>query len=257
MTEICLAHLVRTPHGPEPLERFVASYRAHPAGAAHRLLVVWKDRGDGDSRIASVLDGVEADVLDAPAGLRDLGAYRYAAERTGEPHVCFLNSHSEILADDWLGTMFARLRQPGVGLVGATGSFESVSSAGPRPLRPLLRRYFEPAPNPHVRTNAFMLPRDLLLSLDWPLVKRKWQALRLESGRHSITRQVMERGLETLVVGRDGRGYRPDEWPRSGTFRSGDQGNLLVADNRTRQYAEADPEFRRLLAAYAWGTPLP
>jgi hypothetical protein len=253
MPEICLVHLVWAAHGPEPLRRFLASYQRHPAGLPHRLLIVSKGPGD----FGALLDGIASERLEVPEKLRDLGAYRVAAERIEEPYVCFLNSHSEVLADGWLGTLHDHARQPGVGLVGATGSFESAYSAGPRPLRPFLRCYFDPAPNPHVRTNAFMLPLEVLRRLEWPLVRRKWHALQLESGRRSITRQVTERGLEALVVGRDGRGYRADEWPQSGTFRSGDQGNLLVADNRTRQYAEADPAFRRLLADYAWGTPLP
>lgn len=252
MPEICLVHLVWAAHGPEPLRRFLASYERHSAGAPHRLLIVSKGPGDFEA----LLDGIESEHLAVPEKLRDLGAYRLAAEHIEEPYACFLNSHSEVLADGWLGALHDQARQPGVGLVGATGSFESAYSAGPRPLRPFLRRYFDPAPNPHVRTNAFMLPLEVLLGLDWPLVRRKWHALQLESGRRSITRQVVERGLDALVVGRDGQGYRFEQWPESGTFRSREQNNLLVADNRTRQYAEADPEFRRLLADYAWGASL-
>jgi hypothetical protein len=37
-------------------------------------------------------------------------------------------------------------------------------------------------------------------------------------------------------------------------FRTGAQANLLVADNRTREFAEATPERRRQLARLAWGT---
>jgi hypothetical protein len=68
-----------------------------------------------------------------------------------------------------------------------------------------------------------------------------------------LTRQVQSLGLETLVVGRDGRAYPPEQWPASATFRSGGQVNLLVADRRTREYAEAPPELRAQLERLAWG----
>jgi hypothetical protein len=55
------------------------------------------------------------------------------------------------------------------------------------------------------------------------------------------------------VVGRDGRAYARDEWRESGTFRVDDQSNLLVADNRTDQFASADPATRKRLEELAWG----
>ncbi len=104
-----------------------------------------------------------------------------------------------------------------------------------------------------MRTNAFLLSRELMLSADWPEVESKARAWELESGHRSLTRHAWSLGLETLVVGRDGRAFRPHEWPASATFRSGAQENLLVADNRTREWDEAGPEQRAELARRAWG----
>ncbi|MGZ4351312.1 MAG: hypothetical protein ACXVRX_12420 [Solirubrobacteraceae bacterium] len=59
-----------------------------------------------------------------------------------------------------------------------------------------------------------------------------------------------------MVVGRDGRAYDRDRWRESRTFRAGEQDNLLVEDNRTRQYEEAQGRWRRKLARLAWGQPL-
>lgn len=60
--------------------------------------------------------------------------------------------------------------------------------------------------------------------------------------------------MKVLVVGRDGVAYPPERWRESATFRSGDQRNLLIADNRTEQYAAADPRFKRTLEEMAWGS---
>jgi hypothetical protein len=178
----------------------------------------------------------------------DLPAYAAAAQALEASHLCFLNSESELLADGWLGALHERLVEPGVGAVGATGSYES-----PRSINPLRRRRWVGFPNPHLRTNAFMVSRELMRTVSVQEVRTKSRAWELESGRHGLTRQVWSRGLRTLVVGRDGAGYEPDRWHESATFRSRDQANLLVADNRTRQWEQADANLRARLSRLAWG----
>ncbi len=252
----CVVHLVWAPLGLEPLRRFVRSYRSHPAGRQHALLAVFNGFSD-DAALGAAraeLASVEHAQLVLQRPLQDLAAYRAAAEHAADADaLCFLNSHSELLADGWLDLLADRLAEPRVGIVAATGSHESSFSSAPRPLKPLRRRQFPPFPNPHVRTNAFMLGREGMLALDWSVSARKGSAHRRESGWQGITRQLLARGLEPRVVGRDGRGYGLDDWAESGTFRAGEQANLLVADNRTRQYDEADPARRAELARMAWG----
>jgi hypothetical protein len=258
-----VVYLVWAPLGLEPLERFASSYRAHPAGLEHRLVLVLKGVGDGPvaTRCATLAAELDAQRLELPALGLDLDTYFAAAQRLSARALCFLNSSSEILSSGWLLALHDALARPGVGLVGATASFESALSAAPRPLRPLLRRRYPPFPNPHVRTNAFMLQRELMLALDWPTAARKRRALELESGTRSVTRQVWAHGLEAVVAGRDGS-YPRERWRESRTFRSGSQENLLIADNRSRQYAEAPAGRRAQLERFAWGdagllTPAP
>jgi hypothetical protein len=246
----CLVYLSWTPYGLEPARRFLASYRAHPAGAPHRLLVAFagppgEDRGPWHR----LFDEVEHERLELGTGM-DLDHYRTAAERVAAARYCFVNTVSAILADDWLGKLTTALDRPGVGIVGATGSYETPNVVRPGPLR-RLRPGHEPFPNPHLRTNAFALERTLLVELDWPTGLGKLEAVRLEGGSHSLTRQARERGLEVLVVGRDGA-YPPPRWRQSRTFRSGEQENLLVADNRTRHYAEGGRLTRAGLRWLAW-----
>lgn len=253
--ELFLVHLVWAPLGTGPLERFVCSYRAHDAGTEHELVVVYNGfRAQDDlSSWRHALAEVEHRELRLERPVVDLAAYRQAVDRAVAERYCFVNSHSEVLADDWLGQLERHLLAPGVGMVGTGGSFESAYSSAPRPLRPF-RRDFEAFPNPHIRTNGFALTRELLLSLHWPLPRRKLDAWRLESGRHGISRQVRERGLELLAVDRHGRGYPSERWRESATFRSGGQINQMLGDNRTREYDTADPRRRLQLERMAWGS---
>jgi hypothetical protein len=196
--------------------------------------------------------------VEMPGPALDLDAYRHVARSSSADRLCFTNSTAVVVADGWLGKLDSALDDAGVGMVGATGSWESTYSSAPVWLKPFRRRAFGPFPNPHLRTNAFMLGRELMLDLDWPEVgMSKAAALRLENGRRSISRQVMDRDLSVVVVGRDGQVFEPDEWPSSRTFRSGGQQNLLVEDNRTAQYRAAGPARQRELERFAWGDAVP
>ena len=56
-----------------------------------------------------------------------------------------------------------------------------------------------------------------------------------------------------MVVGKDGQSYDIDQWRKSGTFRLGDQDNLLVKDNQTRAYDEMNAASKRAYAVMTWG----
>jgi len=202
----------------------------------------------------------------------DLRGYRLAARRyQNYSHFCFFNSFSEILAHDWLAKMYSQLSKPGIGLVGATGSWESMYSnvqiqRAAESDSTLLSRFwtpirlrlcqvsFHPFPNYHIRTNAFMIARELLLKV-WPrFIITKRGAYLFENGKNSLTNRIARLGLHCLVVGRDGEAYTREVWDESRTYRQGGQENLLVADNQTRRYETGSADARKFLSEVAWGT---
>jgi hypothetical protein len=127
---IALVHLVWGPLGPQPLRRFIASYKAHPAGVEHELVVLLNGtKPEASEMLLAELRDVDHRVLTLAQPVQDLAAYRAAAERLEHSQICFLNSYSVILAPAWLGHLALALDQPQAGLVGATGSWASVRSA--------------------------------------------------------------------------------------------------------------------------------
>ena len=320
--EICVAHLVWRPLGLEPFKRFAASFLRHRAGVACELLLIlngFDERSYDERGFAEALGNVPFRTLLLPGRRQDIPAYFEAARAIESEYVCFLNSHSEILCDDWLAKMHRHVRREGVGVVGATGSWASHHSINlfhegepsaydelfrglqerkkrelfgmseelkdalarkPQPLRLLynlyyrgavfpfyfavnsvrhpaerrrLRASFDPFPSPHLRTNAFMLRARLMRELTLGRVRSKTEAYMFEGGKESLTSQVLSRGLKALVVGRDGEAYEPEEWHRSETLWQGEQRNLLVADNQTRDYAGGSTRQRTFLSRFAWG----
>lgn len=301
VTDTCLVHLVWAPLGPDPLSRFVESYRRYEPGAEHRLAVVFNGfaRGHDLDLWRRLLVGVEHDELSLERPLTDLAAYRQAAADLDARRFCFLNSYSVVLADGWLGMLERALREPGVGLAGATGSWASIRSyqrymlglggyyAGvfedrrstnatlaaladrhvsesepqtpkrkpARFARMLLEQSygFSGFPAAHLRTNGFMIAAERMRTVATGRLRRKADLYRLESGRRSITAQIEALGLGAVIVGRDGRSYRPEDWAASRTLWQGDQENLLIADNRTDDYALGDMQARTALSRFAWG----
>jgi hypothetical protein len=246
---LCLVYLSWTPYGVENARRFVDSYRAHPSGTEHTLLAVFAGPEQDRAVFHDAFAQVDHEVLDLGLGM-DLAHYRAAVERFPADAYCFVNTVSEVLADGWLGLMAEALASQDVGMVGASGSYESPNAVRPGPLR-RMRPGFENFPNPHLRTNGFAMDRNLIGELDWPTRMTREETVALEGGTRSLTRQVQARGLKTLVVGRDGA-YPPERWRQSRTFRVGEQENLLLGDNRTRHYLEGGRVARFGLTWLAW-----
>jgi hypothetical protein len=279
MAEICLLHLVWKPLGVEPFRDFIASYKEKPPGVEHRLVIAFNGfENEAEAHeYRDLLGSVAHDRTIVSPPTQDLPVYFKALETFDEKYFCFLNSYSVILDEGWLAKLHRHLTSSNeIGIVGASGSYESYYTnleleRGPfstsrfrlRRLAhdlPLLyqdyRTYanFPPFPNYHIRTNGFMIKRDVMLKLKYRRLQTKMDCFKFESGREGMTRQVMRMGLKPIVVGRDGRAYEKEQWCESGTFRINGQHNLLIADNHTRRYAEADEHTKLLIEQVTWGS---
>ena len=51
----------------------------------------------------------------------------------------------------------------------------------------------------------------------------------------------------------DGKGYDISHWKESRTFWIAEQENLLISDNQTALYHNADSSYRKILSNNAWG----
>lgn len=216
--KILVTYLEWPPAGPAVAQAFSKSYNDHPAGVEHSFVVI---HPQGDNF--------------------DIGNYLIQAPRFKEEFVCFLNSYVTLESDGWLEKLYRHASADGVGLVGAMGSYETMGMGA-----------WLPWPNPHIRTNGFMIRRELLLSFGFTPPKDKVGCYAFESGPQSLTKRVLALGLKTLVVGANGVAYDIPDWPISKTFRLGNQENLLLHDRHSRMYAKAKEAELRQLKMNAW-----
>ena len=118
--------------------------------------------------------------------------------------------------------------------------------------------HFPAYPNPHIRSTGFMMQRELFLEqVSNQTFNEKMDASYFESGRKSMTNNLLKKGYKLLVVGKNGKSYAMPEWPNSATFRHGDQKNLLISDNRTRESMNGGEGNKDLLTKMTWGDYLP
>lgn len=275
MREIGVVHLVRAKNGITPFKRFLKSYEENRGGMDHDLLIIYK--GFSPRNDVSEYERLMRNIPHHAIFVRDVGfdikPYFIAADSFHYKYFCFLNSFSVILDKEWLAKMYGYLSRDGVGLVGATGSYQSifsdwlywVSKKKKRPfykrlliriLRHLIaviyKKIFDPFPNYHIRTNAFMISRDVMRRLRCNGIYSKLDTYKFESGKDNMTKQVMRMNLDVLVIGKDGAAYEKRDWFRSNTFWQRDQSNLLIADKQTDIYAHDNLEDKMILSQFAW-----
>lgn len=272
---IAVVHLAVRDYGIETFEAFVASYQLYPPGHDHELVIAAKQFGDVDAfqPWAAVLKGLRYQLLLLPDRGLDIGSYVEVTIRTDFPQYFFCNSRTAFVAPNWLAHLAAAQAENPGGVVGATGSWQSISSEHfrnlsrsskwPGPLKVLravlgflpLWYDYPRFPNFHLRTNAFLIERDTLLALRVATIGGKQDAMRFESGWHSLTRQIRGSGKKIQIVDREGRAFEPGAWHGTKTFWQEDQSGLLVSDNQTMKYAAAPPDLRQELARIAWKRP--
>lgn len=288
MKNICVVHLVRAQNGIEPFVRFLESYCQHDGGVDHDLLIVFKGFDSSHLKEAYLkhLERINFRTFDVPDIGFDITAYFACAKRFNNEYryFCFLNSYSLIQANGWLNKLYVQISRPKVGVVGATGSWQSHKAKrfiGISLAAKVVEHYRQNSgvaiwkrcilgieaayqfsrllreskhfPNYHLRTNAFMISSETMVKVECRELVTKFDAYRFESGNDGLTQQILNMGKEVLVVGKDGIGYVMTQWNKSNTFWQAAQENLLVADNQTRLYLHADAEMQSRLSNLAWG----
>jgi hypothetical protein len=276
---VAVVYLMWIPYGIGYFVSFVKSYAQNPAGFIHQLYIIFNgvDESGVPEEYKKILQEHEINniVITMESG-QDIDAYLFAAKKVDADIFLFLNTYSILLADNWLKNYISAFDSPGVGLVGATGSFLSYYSAvmsnnslawendksfkeNYRKYKLLLKAFFywrllfKPFPNPHVRTNAFMIKRNVFLKITTQKLTSKFKAYQFESGRNSFTSQIINMGLQVFLIDKNGKTFDMSNWEMSYVFWRGNQEGLMVSDNQTKKYEEDEVDKRKKLTFLAWG----
>jgi len=284
MPNIGVIHLIWAPLGIDVFKEFLRHYIINKPSIEHDLVIIFNGFSSDEQteEYLLLLKDLKYRSLFIRNKCLDIAAYLIVANQFNYEYLCFLNSYSVILEKDWLIKMYRIASQEKVGLIGATGSWEShysiLINAQKYDKKTIFERflsfegsfsrriikalrlgnlktlyYFHPFPNYHIRTNSFIIRSKTLRSIKCKKIQSKIDALIFESGRNSLTNQILKMKLAVLVVGRDGAAYEKEDWHKSNTYRQYNQSNLLIADNQTYDYQNSQLEIRKRLSEGAWG----
>ena len=275
--DVSVIYLSWLPYGTEFLSKFIESYKKHPSGFNHKLYIILNGVGISDSK-SKFYDLIQnnlpdAEVLELDNG-QDIDAYFYAAAKVKSDILFFLNSFSEFQTADWLNKYMTAFDKS-IGLLGTTASCQSLYSTALletkktlnnfrslfqiRNLKMLLkalfywRLLFSAFPNPHIRTTGWMIRRNDMMKVAKKDMKRKFNAYLFESGKNSLTNQIIRLGYEVAIIGKNGNVYTMEKWRESNTFWMQNQENVMITDNQTALYHNAEPSYKRYLNLLAWG----
>jgi hypothetical protein len=275
---VSVVYLIWLPYGISFFQEFVDSYKKHPAGYPHQLILLFNGVNDPKETEAyltlAAKNNLAFQAYFYQTG-QDLEVYKWIAGNLSSDYILYLNTYSKFLTDNWL-YKYVHAHTEGVGVVAATGSWQSYYSSvfdtnswwwtkhftlkqniGKYKLLVkavfLWPFYFHKFPNPHIRTNSFFINRvffENTITYNFP--KKKFDAYRIESGKNSITSQIQKAGLKTLIIDKNGKTYDVQDWPASKTYWISAQENLMISDNQTNTYEAADETKKFMLRYDAW-----
>jgi hypothetical protein len=130
MSNIGVVHLVRESNGIEPFKNFIYSYAKYRSGIKHELVIIYKGFPGKEAAAAheELLKNFPHRMIFVEDRGFDIDAYFAAVKTFNFSYYCFLNSFSVLLDHDWLLKLHSHATKKNVGLVGATGSYESLRS---------------------------------------------------------------------------------------------------------------------------------
>jgi hypothetical protein len=274
---IAVFYLSYVPFGVRHLKEFLVSYLNYTSGTSHELTILFNGHSNESELIIfkNYLEssGVEYSILISPEKF-DIGSYFFAASQKKNKYLLFLNTYTRILHANWLYNLYNCVQKTEVGVVGCTGAWSDFGGNHLHLGSNLLKRLyswivyrfnFYPHIKPHLRTNAFLINRDIFLSLKYNYPKPSWlfflksglketklRSFCFEHGNNSMTNQILRKGLDVLIVDKNGKSYSIDNWKKSNTFWNGEQENLIVQDNQTLYYTNGTELYKATLRFKAW-----
>ena len=268
MTNILVAYLISVYDDRRNLIDFIQHYKKYKSGCSHELLICFKNFKSNDEIFKSeeLRDLKFIKYLDNnDFNDYDWGSYLRIAKLYNEKKILFMNCHSYPIIDNWLNIFVKNYNQNT--LIGSSGSYESQVNTSFSKLLNLnfLKSIiyavsnfldFPLFPNPHIRSNCFMISSKDFQSLKLTKkYKYKKKATWInESGRSGMSNQLKRKKFDLIVVNSEGKVFKSFEWKKSETYSLKEQTKLIISDKFSRIYSNSDDYKKKLIRKNVWGT---
>ena len=263
-----VVYLACKPLGIEYLKDFVKNYKYFDSGYNHDLIVCFKQFENYKE-----LDPWKKEISlkfiefydDNSQMDYDIGSYLRIAKSYPKRKILFLGTYTVPNKKNWLKIFLNHYSEKTI--IGSSGSWASLASQFLNleysqytifqqirwGLFHLLKvKLF---PNPHIRTTGFFINSDDLLEVKVNKEKlvKKIETNYFESGRNSLSNQLLKKGFRLIIVNSDNKSFDINEWNKSKTFCLDDQEKLIFLDNKTNQFLRASNKIKEKMTKSHWG----
>lgn len=267
MKNLLVVYLISIYDKREYLKNFLEHYKNFKSGEEHKLLICFKNFENNDTifeckKLQSVnyikyLDNNDFNDF-------DWGSYRRISKIYKDEVIFFMNCHSYPLKNNWLSCFVKNYEDNSI--LGPAGSLESMVNSALKGIhvKNKFKSYFYALsnfihfplfPNPHIRSNCFMISSKNFLSLKLN-TKYKYKKIGTwinESGRKGMTNYFKKKKFKIYVINSDGKKFEKNNWILSQTYACGNQSKLIISDKFSRLYDKAEYKEKEKIKKYVWG----
>tara|TARA_B100000579_G_C22825950_1_gene853137 strand:- start:412 stop:1221 length:810 start_codon:yes stop_codon:yes gene_type:complete len=268
MNYILVVYLISIYDDRKNLKKFIDHYKQHDPGVDHELLICFKNFNKNDPifEIQELKELKFTKFFDYKNyNDYDWGSYRRIASNFEDKIIFFMNCHSFPIVNNWLKIFIDNYRPKT--LLGPGASNESMVQSALNGIHSnkkfksflyALSNFvdFPLFPNPHIRSNCFMLSSKDFLNLK---LSNKYRFNKKgtwinESGRNGMTNQLKKKNFKVFVVNAEGKLFDEKNWIKSSTYALNNQKKLIVSDKFSRIYEELSEEEKFKYTKLVWGT---
>ncbi|MDC3106464.1 hypothetical protein OA382_00505 [Candidatus Pelagibacter sp.] len=263
--KILVSYLITRFDDDKSLKIFIEKYRLNKSGVFHDLLICFKllneDQIFAKKKLLKDINYIEY-IDNSTFNDFDLGSYNRIARDFPSKLIFFLNGNSYPTCHNWLKKVTDNYNDNSV--IGTSASnLSMLSSLRPKKFYKFIGYYlkkkkykklFNKFPNPHLRTNGFLIrSNDFASFMSNKTINKKEDVWCIESGKSSLTNFFKSKGFEIYVINSDGYRFPENAWMQSKTFNYLDQDKFIISDNQIRKYSSLN-EFEKKLQQYnTWG----
>jgi len=253
------------------VDKFINNYKKYKSGINHNLLICFKNL-DHEKIIflKKKFKKIKYNFVIDNFGDYDIGSYFRLAKKYKKKNLFFVGSYSYPAINNWLKIIYNNFANNT--LISSAGSYQSLTSDAFNNsyrynnnfiynfllriiffLKNLI--YFPIFPNPHVRTNSFLIKAKDLLKYPYKLnYKRKFDCWRFESGRHSLTNFFKKKRFNIIVVNSKSNIFNKNSWKYSDTYFYKEQKSIIIKDKHTDLFNNSNKRDKLKLEKMVWGS---
>jgi hypothetical protein len=252
MNNIIVVYLISTYDDKQNLKKFINNYLEFSAGSDHELIICFKNFMSNDIifktpelnqiKYTKYIDNNDFNDY-------DWGSYQRISKYYINKIIFFMNCHSRPLVKNWLKLF--EINYSKNSLLGSGGSFESMVNSAIKgnhtesKFKSIIYTIsnfldFPLFPNPHIRSNCFMISaKDFLeLKLNNANKFNKKGTWINESGRNGMTNQLKKKKFNIYVINSDGKKFEERDWHLSETYALKNQSKLIISDKFSSIYSK-------------------